>query len=112
GERGVGGVGFGQNGGVGGGLTIVGTDEEDVYVEQVNPANANEVMFNGAWEPLKIVRETIKVKDGQDAIVELKFTRHGPVFFEDTSRHLAYAVRRAAAEPGTAPYLACLRLAH
>ena len=105
------GVGLGHNERLAWGLTIVGTDQEDVYVEQVNPANANEVMFNGAWEPLKIVRETIKVKDGQDAIVELKFTRHGPVFFEDASRHLAYAVRRAAAEPGTAPYLAGLRLA-
>ena len=37
--------------------------------------------------------------------MELKFSRHGPIFFEDKTRHLAYAVRRAAAEPGTAPYL-------
>jgi len=105
------GVAVGHNERVGWGLTIVGTDQEDVYVEQVNPANANEVKFNGAWEPLKIVRDTIKVKDGRDEIVELKFSRHGPVFFEDATRHLAYAIRRAAAEPGTAPYLGGLRLA-
>ena len=105
------GVALGHNERVAWGLTIVGTDQEDVYVEQVNPANANEVKFNGAWEPLKIARETIKVKDGRDEVVELKFSRHGPVFFEDTARHLAYAIRRAAAEPGTAPYLGGLRLA-
>jgi len=105
------GVAVGHNERVGWGLTIVGTDQEDVYVEQVNPANANEVKFNGAWEPLRIVRDTIKVKDSRDEIVELKFSRHGPVFFEDATRHLAYAIRRAAAEPGTAPYLGGLRLA-
>jgi penicillin amidase len=105
------GVAIGHNERLAWGLTIVGTDQEDVYVEQVNPANQNEVRINGAWEPLKIVRETIKVKGGEDQVVELKFSRHGPIFFEDTTRHLAYAVRRAAAEPGTAPYMGGLRLA-
>ena len=105
------GVALGHNERVAWGLTIVGTDQEDVYVEQVNPANANEVKFNGAWEPLKTVKETIKIKGAEDQIVELKFSRHGPVFFEDAARHLAYSVRRTAAEPGTAPYLGGLRLA-
>ena len=49
------GVALGHNERVAWGLTIVGTDQEDVYVEQVNPANANEVKFNGGWEPLRIV---------------------------------------------------------
>jgi penicillin amidase len=105
------GVALGHNDRVAWGLTIVGTDQEDVYVERVNPANANEVRFKDAWEPLRIVKETIKVKGRGDEIVELKYSRHGPVFFEDQARHLAYAVRRAAAEPGTAPYLGGLRLA-
>jgi penicillin G amidase len=105
------GVALGHNERVAWGLTIVGTDQEDVYVEQVNPANANEVKFNGAWEPLRSYTETIKVKDAPDVTVVVKASRHGPIFYEDAERHLAYAVRRAAAEPGTAPYLAGLRLA-
>ena len=105
------GVAIGHNARLAWGLTIVGTDQEDVYVEETNPANPNEVKFNGAWEPVRIVRETIKVKGGPDSPVELRFTRHGPIVFEDRARHLAYTVRRAAAEPGTAPYLAGLRLA-
>ena len=105
------GVAIGHNERVAWGLTIVGTDQEDVYVEEVNPANANEVKFNGAWEPLRIVQETIRVKGAEPVAVELTFSRHGPIFFEDKTRRLAYAVRRAAAEPGTAPYLAGLRLA-
>jgi penicillin G amidase len=104
------GVAIGHNERLAWGLTIVGTDQEDVYVETLNPANANEVRVNGAWEPLKIVKETILVKGAEPATVELKFSRHGPIFYEDKQRNLAFAVRRAAAEPGTAPYLAGLRL--
>ena len=104
------GVAIGHNDRVAWGLTIVGTDQEDVYVEAVNPANPAQVRFNDRWEPLKIVKETIKVKGSADVVTDVKISRHGPIFFEDASRHLAYAVRRAAAEPGTAPYLAGLRL--
>jgi len=105
------GVALGHNERVAWGLTIVGTDQEDVYVEEVNPANGNEVKFNGRWEPIRSVTEIIKVKGGEDVTVVVRSTRHGPIFFEDKARHRAYTVRRAAAEPGTAPYLAGLRLA-
>ncbi len=105
------GVAMGHNERVGWGLTIVGTDMEDVYVEEVNPANPNEVRFRGRWEPLRIVREEIRVKGQAAEVVELKFSRHGPVFHEDHARHRAYALRSAILEPGTAPYLGGLRLA-
>ncbi|HUF23917.1 MAG TPA: penicillin acylase family protein [Vicinamibacterales bacterium] len=94
------------------GLTIVGTDQEDVYVERLNPANANEVRWRDRWEPLRVVTETIAVKGEAPQTIELKFSRHGPVFHEDRARGLAYALRSALLEPGTAPYLASLRLAH
>ena len=42
------GVAIGHNERIGWGLTIVGTDQHDVYVEELNPANENEVKFNGA----------------------------------------------------------------
>ena len=42
--------------------------------------------------------------------VELKYTRHGPVVFEDRTHHKAYAVRAAWREIGSAPYLASLRM--
>jgi penicillin amidase len=105
------GVAIGHNDRLAWGLTIVGTDQEDVYVEEVNPANPAEVRFRGAWEPLRIVREEIRVKGQAPQVVELKFSRHGPVFYEDKARHRAYVLRSALLEPGTAPYLGGLRLA-
>lgn len=104
------GVAIGHNERIGWGLTIVGTDQHDVYVEDLNPANENEVRFNGAWEPLRIVREEIAVKGAAPVPIELKFSRHGPIFHVDRANNKAYALRSALHEPGTAPYLAGLRL--
>lgn len=103
------GVAIGHNGRIAWGLTIVGTDQSDVYVEQVNPADRNEVLFRGLWEPLRIVHDTIDVRGGDPVIVELKYSRHGPIFHEDTVRNLAYAMRSTMHEPGTAGYLGALR---
>jgi penicillin G amidase len=104
------GVAIGHNDRIAWGLTIVGTDQQDVYVEEMNPQNPNEVKWNGTWEPLRVVRESILVK-GQAAVpFEMQVSRHGPIFFVDTARHRAYALRTALLEPGTAPYLAGLRL--
>ena len=105
------GVHIGHNERIGWGLTIVGTDQHDVVVEELNPANENEVKWNGKWEPLRVVREEIKVKGATPEVVEMKFSRHGPIFHVDRARGRAYALRSALHEPGTAPYLASLRLA-
>jgi penicillin G amidase len=105
------GVAIGHNDRLGWGLTIVGTDQHDVFVEELNPANPLEVRWNEAWEPLRVLREEIRVKGEAPRVVELKFSRHGPIFYEDTANHRAYALRSALHEPGTAPYLGSLRLA-
>ena len=104
------GIHIGHNDRIGWGLTIVGTDQHDVYVEELNPANENEVKWNGTWEPLRVVREEIKVKGAAAETVEMKFSRHGPIFHVDRARQKAYALRSALLEPGAAPYLAGLRL--
>ena len=100
----------GHNGRVAWGRTYTPTDQGDVYVEQLNPANPSEVMWNGKWEPLRIVTEEISVKDAPSERVELKFSRHGPVFHEDRQRHVAFALRSQLQERGTAEYLGGLRL--
>jgi penicillin amidase len=104
------GVSIGHNGRVGFGLTILGTDQSDVYIERVNPANPNEVMFDGQWEPLRIEYDTVQVKGAAPEIIELKFSRHGPVFYEDAENHVAYSLQSTMHEPGTTGYLPGLRL--
>jgi len=92
------------------GLTIFGTDSEDLFVYETNPANANEYRYQGRWEAMRIVADTVPVKGRAAEKVELKFTRHGPVIHEDRANRRAYALKAAWMEPGGAPYLASLRM--
>jgi penicillin amidase len=92
------------------GLTIFGSDTEDLYVYETNPANTNQYRYRGAWEDMRVVRDSIPVKGQAPVAVELKYTRHGPVLAEDKAHRKAYALRAAWMEPGAAPYLASLRM--
>jgi penicillin amidase len=110
GEPAIPGVAIGHNERIAWGLTIVGTDQHDVYVEELDPADHSRVRWRGGWEPLRVVRDTIRVKGEAARIAVLQFSRHGPIFHVDSARHRAYALRSALLEPGTAPYLGALRL--
>ena len=77
------GVSIGHNDHGAWGLTIFETDNEDLYVYETNPKNPNKYKYNGLWENIKILTDTIKVKDRSPEVVELKYTRHGPVVFQD-----------------------------
>ena len=92
------------------GLTVFATDAEDLYVYETNPSNPNQYRYRGEWEEMSVITETIPVKGQSDHTVELKYTRHGPVVFEDDGRDLAYAVRAGWMEIGGSPYLASLRM--
>jgi penicillin G amidase len=104
------GLSIGHNGYGAWGLTIFGNDTEDLYVYDTNPANPNEYRYRDQWEAMRIVKDMIPVKGESPAPVEYKYTRHGPVLFEDTARRKAYALRAAWMDIGGAPYLASLRM--
>ena len=91
------------------GLTIVGTDQADVYVEELDPADRNRVRFRGAWESMRSIVDTIRIRDAAPVVVTHRFTRHGPVFHIDSARNRAYAMRTTAHFPGSAGYLSALR---
>lgn len=110
GEPALPGVAIGHNERIAWGLTVVGIDQQDVFVERVNPENRNEVWHDGRWVGLTVEVDTIGVLDEPPRVVELKFGPHGPIVYEDTVRHRAFAFRSVLAEPGTAGYLGSLRL--
>ena len=105
------GVAAGHNERVGFGFTIVGIDQQDLYVEETNPADPTQYRYKNKWEKMKIERESIEVKGKPAPVdVDLRFTRHGPVIYEDATLHRAYALRWVGSEPGSAGYLASLSL--
>ena len=123
GEPGVPGVAGGHNGRVGFGFTIVGMDQQDVYVERLSVCPgfrrsraAREgtaprcTWHGGRWVPVKTILDTIAVKGEPARVVRLEFTHHGPIVAEDTARGRGFALRFVGSEPGTAGYLAQLTL--
>ena len=109
GEPSLPGVAIGHNAQIAWAFTIVGTDQSDLYVEQTDPADPRKYRVGDTWESMQIVHETIAVKGRQEPLgVELRFTRHGPVIYQDEKKHLAFALRWAGSEPGGAAYLGSL----
>jgi penicillin G amidase len=104
GEPALPGISIGHNGSIAFGLTIFAIDQEDLYVYELNPANPLEYRYQGQWEKMRAVNETLPVRGGPAQTVELLFTRHGPVTWVDRAKNRAYAVRSGWFEPGTAPY--------
>ena len=111
GEPALPGIALGHNESIGWGLTIVGTDQQDLFVEKINPSNANQYLYKGKWKPVEVEQQQILVKGSPPVTAELRYTEHGPIIYEDRSRHLAYALKWVGAEPGGAGYLASLSTA-
>jgi len=111
GEPALPGIALGHNEHIGFGFTIVGIDQQDLYVEKLNPANANEYQYRGAWKKVETERQPLTVKDAPIREVELRYTIHGPIIYEDPAHNRAYALRWVGSEPGTAGYLAGLAVA-
>ena len=108
GEPGLPGVAVGHNDQIGWGFTIFGLDQQDLYLESLNPADPLEYETSRGWERMTVVRESIAVHGAPAVAVELRFTRHGPVLWQEGTR--ALALRWVGAEPGTAGYLGSLAL--
>jgi penicillin amidase len=108
GEPGLPGVALGHNQHIAWGFTIFGLDQQDLYVEELNPTNPLEYKTEVGWEKMEVRREVFLVKGAPAKKVDLKFTRHGPVLWEDSKR--ALSLRWVGSEPGTAGYLASLAI--
>jgi len=111
GEPALPGIALGHNENIAFGFTIVGMDQQDLYVEKLNPQNPVEYCYQGGWKKMEIERQEVAVKGSAAQTVELHYTAHGPVIYEDKDHNRAYALRSVATEPGTAGYLAGISIA-
>jgi penicillin amidase len=111
GEPGLPGIALGHNREIAFGFTIVGIDQQDLYVEKVNPGTAAEYRYRGAWKKFETVEQKLAVKGEGERTITLRYTVHGPVIYEDAARHLAYVLKWVGSEPGTAGYMAGITLA-
>ncbi len=73
----------GHNDRIAWGFTNVGPDVLDLYIEKINPANPNQYEVNGQWVDMKLVQETVNVAKGQPVQLTVRYTRHGPVVYDN-----------------------------
>ena len=74
------GVIIGHNDHIAWGVTNLGPDVQDLFIERVNPENPNQYEYQGRWLDMEIVREEIKVAGEEEpVVVNVRLTRHGPI---------------------------------
>jgi len=61
------------------GLTMFENDDLDLFQEEDNSKNRNQYKTANGFQNYTIRKETIKVKDSSDVVLEVRETQHGPV---------------------------------
>ena len=104
------GISIGQNRNVAWGVTTVMADDVDFYIEKINPKNPNQYWLKDRWVEMKVLAETIRIKDRDPVVTDVRLTHHGPVIsdLDDAAKKEVISVRWAFTEvvqPGQAAYL-------
>jgi penicillin amidase len=71
---------IGHNERIAWGLTNLGSDVQDLYVEKLNPRNHRQYQFQGKWEDAQVCQEQFPVRGREKPVTkEIPITRHGPI---------------------------------
>lgn len=74
------------------GFTNTNPDVQDLYIEQVDPADATRYRTPDGWASFTQFDETIKVRGGQDVPFKSRWTRHGPVLSDAATSRMKLAL--------------------
>ncbi|WP_347860755.1 penicillin acylase family protein [Salimicrobium sp. PL1-032A] len=99
---GVPGIILGHNEDVAWGVTNVGPDVQQLYVERRNPENSEQFLYEGEWENAVIHEEPIEVSGEETIDYEVVETRNGPIineFAEGAGEGDALSLRWTAHDP-------------
>jgi penicillin amidase len=108
------GVIIGHNDHIAWGMTNVGPDVQDLYIEKINPNNPLQYEVNGEWVDMTVIEEQILVAGDDPVSVQVRYTRHGPIISDvdddlatldeitdlDLPAEFAVSLRWTALEPG------------
>lgn len=77
---------LGRNDRIAWGFTNAGADVQDLFIEQINEDDPSQYLTPDGWAAFETREETIKVKGGEDIVVNMRRTRHGPVLPDTFSK--------------------------
>ncbi|MEL7100052.1 MAG: penicillin acylase family protein [Pseudomonadota bacterium] len=69
----------GRSDALGWGLTTAYVDDQDLYLEELNPENPEEYRIPGGWAPFETRRSIINVASAEPVTITLRWTQNGPV---------------------------------
>lgn len=81
---------LGHNGRAAWGFTNTGADTQDLYFEKLDPNNPARYLTPDGYRRFEVHHEVIEVRDGDEVVVRVRETRHGPVL-DDASAAAAGA---------------------
>lgn len=100
---GIPGIILGHNEDVAWGVTNVGPDVQDLYIETPNPNDRTQFLYEGNWEQAEVRNSPIKVKGQEDVPFEVVVTRHGPIIsdilFKEEEASALFSMQWTALEP-------------
>lgn len=73
----------GRSADLGWGITSSYLDDQDIYIEELNPNNFDEYRTPNGWQPFETRESIINVKDGVAETLLLRWTENGPVLEPD-----------------------------
>jgi penicillin amidase len=71
-------------------FTNTGPDVQDLYLEQLDPANPQRVRTPQGWQDIETRTEVIRVKGQADEVIKVRRTRHGPVISDAMASYGQY----------------------
>jgi penicillin G amidase len=93
---------IGHNDRIAWGVTNLGPDVQDLFIERVNPADPNQYEVDGRWVDMQVIPEEIRVKGAEEPVKwAARGARHGPLISDVISqRGQALALRWPSLDPG------------
>ncbi len=70
---------IGHNGYAAWGMTNTGPDVQDLFIEKIDPTDPGRYLSPSGSRAFEVRREVIEVKGGEDVVLQVRETRHGPV---------------------------------
>ncbi|MCW1949811.1 MAG: penicillin acylase family protein, partial [Octadecabacter sp.] len=74
---------LGRSADLGWGITSSYLDDQDVYIEEVNPSDANQYRVPNGWANFETRESIIRIKDAAAVTLQLQWTVNGPVLPPD-----------------------------
>ena len=69
------------------GFTNTNPDVQDLYLEQINPADSSQYRTPTGWEKFGVREEIFRIKGQPDQKITLRSTRHGPVLSDAQAQY-------------------------